>query len=216
MLYLDHLIWTGNNIEEISRQYGVSFAVKSVKGGDHESWGTFNYLTHLSNNCYLEWLGVDDMEKAKQLDHPLIKHLVYALENNQQGPFQFALRTDKMNEYVEHFKKNNISFTGPLNGKRNQPNGDPLTWRMLFPHCDYENGCVLPFLIQWDQPEKERIDVSLINHQAITDIYFSGTSKEHFTKIFNLPNKKRNNKVTLRNTVIHFTEENPLLQMKLT
>src|SRR5690625_6093682 len=95
MLYLDHIIWTGDNIEKVSDQYGKDFAVKSVKGGEHEDWGTFNYLTHMSNNCYLEWLGIRDMKRAEMQEMPLIQHLTYALNNGIHGPFQFALRTNK-------------------------------------------------------------------------------------------------------------------------
>lgn len=216
MLYLDHIIWTGDNIEKVSNQYGKDFAVKSVKGGEHEDWGTFNYLTHMSNNCYLEWLGIRDMKRAEMQEMPLIQHLTYALNNGIHGPFQFALRTNKINAYIDHFKQNDIPFTGPFVGERRKPNGQLLSWRMVFPHGDYKNGEVIPFLIEWDQPEHKRVDVSLINHQAITDIYLSGVTKDRFSHIFHLPNKKLGgNKIKLPNTRIHFTDHPDPIQMKL-
>lgn len=216
MLYLDHVIWTGNNVEEINNKYGIKFAVKSVKGGEHEDWGTFNYLTHMSNNCYLEWLGIRDMERAEQQDIPLTQHLVQALKTGKEGPFQFALRTNKMGDYINHFTANDIPFTGPVTGERQKPNGQLLSWRMLFPHREGDEGEVLPFLIQWDQPEHERVDVSLINHQAITDIEFGGLDKARFSHIYQLPNKKLNgNKIKLPNTTIHFTNNPAVLQATL-
>lgn len=216
MLYLDHVIWTGNDVEEINKKYGIKFAVKSVKGGEHKDWGTFNYLTHMSNNCYLEWLGVRDIERAEKQDIPLIQHLVQTLKNGKDGPFQFALRTNKMMDYIDHFKANDIPYTGPVLGERRKPNGQLLSWRMLFPHGNYKDKGVLPFLIQWDQPEHKRVDVSLINHQAITDIEFSGTDKARFSHIYQLPNKKLSgNKIKLPNTNIHFTENATTLQVAL-
>lgn len=208
MLYLDHIIWTGDDIETVSEKYGSEFAVKSVKGGEHEAWGTYNYLTFFSNSCYIEWLGVRDRYKASQLDHPLIQHLLHTLERKEQGPFQFALRTDKIEAYVEHFTRNSIPFHGPFEGYRKKPNGQLLSWRMLFPAYDFTNQEVLPFLIEWDQPENERIEASLINHQTINAIHYSGTTKERFKEIYQLPTKRRTGKNRLlRNTKIHFHDD---------
>lgn len=208
MLYLDHVIWTGEDIEHISEKYGSDFAVKSVKGGEHDAWGTYNYLTFFANNCYMEWLGIQDEEKADSMEHPLIQHLVHTLKTQGQGPFQFALRTDKIDAYVAHFTQSNIPFQGPFTGSRRKPNGQLLSWRMLFPTYDFANHEVLPFLIEWDQPESERIASNLINHQTITAIHYSGTSMERFKAIYQLPTKRRTGKNRLlRNTKIHFHDD---------
>ncbi|HLR55037.1 MAG TPA: VOC family protein [Pseudogracilibacillus sp.] len=210
MLYLDHVIWTGQDIEGISAKYGADFQVKSVKGGEHEDWGTFNYLTFFSNSCYMEWLGVRDVNKAKQLDHPLIQHLMYTLEHKQNGPFQFALRTDRMNDYIKHFTEKGIPFKGPFHGHRTQPNGNTLSWKMLFPTYDFTKGETLPFLIEWDQPESERIEVSLINNQAVTNLHFGGITRQRFQEIYNLTPRKMLNTKVLRNVKVTFHEEKHL------
>jgi len=207
LLYLDHVIWTGKDIEGISEKYGSEFAVKSVKGGEHDSWGTYNYLTFFSNSCYMEWLGINDVERAENLDHPLIQHLVYTLNKEHQGPFQFALRTDKLDDYLEHFNKNNIPYKGPFHGQRKKPNGQLLSWRMLFPSYDFTKDETLPFLIEWDQSESERFEVSLINNQAITGLHFGGISKERFQEIYSLPTKKIRSPKLLRNVKMHFHDE---------
>lgn len=214
LLYLDHVIWTGSDIEGISEKYGADFAVKSVKGGEHDAWGTYNYLTFFSNSCYMEWLGVRDVEKAEHLDHPLIKHLIYTLHSNNRGPFQFALRTDKLDAYLEHFKQQNIPYRGPFHGKRKKPDGQLLSWRMLFPTYDYTNNETLPFLIEWDQPESERIEVSLTNNQAITGLHLGGITKERFQQIYRLPMKKIRSAKLLSNVKIHFHEE-PCLRIDI-
>lgn len=214
MLYLDHVIWTGNDIEGISERYGADFAVKSIKGGDHDSWGTYNYLTFFSNNCYMKWLGISDTEKAEQLDHPLIQHLLYALNSEKSGPFQFALRTDRLDDYIEHFKQHNIAYKGPFHGQRKKPNGQILSWRMLFPTYDFTNGEILPFLIEWEQPESERVEVSLVNNQSITGLHFGGISKQRFQEIYNLPVKKIRSPKVLRNVKVFFHEE-PCLRIDI-
>lgn len=85
----------------------------------------------------IEWLGIRTLKKAEQSDNPLVQHLVHTLSNQKQGPFQFALRTTKLDAYVDHFKQNNIPFTGPITGERLKPDGTTLRWRMLFPTKHY-------------------------------------------------------------------------------
>lgn len=206
MLELDHIVFAGKDVATVSAAYGDKFKVKAIKGGDHEAWGTYNYLAYFSNNSYVEWLGINDYEKAGNSNNPLIQHLVYLLNQDVQGPFQFALNTNHLDQYVEHFKKNDIPFTGPYQGIREKPDGTKLTWRMLFPSYDFKKE-TLPFLIEWDQPSHVRINPSLINAKAITRVDFGGTTLKRFVDIYQLPHKKRlKNKVFLRNTKLYFTE----------
>lgn len=210
MLTLDHLVFAGTDIEEMSAAYGSKYNLKAVFGGNHDAWGTYNYLAYFSNNAYIEWLGINNEELANKSDSPLIKHLTYHLKNNQIGLFQFALQTKNLDQYLKHFEKNNIPYTGPYNGSRKLTNGKTITWRMLFPTYDYKKE-TLPFLIEWDQPESKRINVSLVNSSAITEIKFSGTSLDNFLHIYNLPFKKRlRNSVRLRNTTLIFKDNNGL------
>src|SRR5690625_126217 len=210
MLALDHIVFAGENIEKESAIYSEKYALKTIRGGEHMNWGTYNYLAHFSNNCYIEWLGIYDEVKAQQSDNPLIKHLVYALAQNTLGQYQFALRTNKLDEYVNHFKKIDIPFIGPVQGKRIKPDGEELTWRMLFPMYDHTKE-MLPFLIEWDQPEEERIDVSLMNSPSITTIHYGGLPMEKFLHLYNFPFKKRKiNKLSLLNCKIIFTDNNQL------
>lgn len=210
MLALDHFIYAGHDIESLSTEYSSKLNFKAVYGGQHEKWGTYNYLAYFSNNAYIEWLGIENEHLASQSDLPLIKHLIHQLNNKQYGLFQFALRTDDLNAYISHFDKNKIPYTGPYNGKRTLSNGKIITWRMLFPTYDYTKE-TLPFLIEWDQAENERVNVSLINANALTKIIFSGTSLENFLFIYNLPFKKRiRQSVRLKNTTLAFRETGKL------
>lgn len=208
MLSLDHIVFAGNDLQAVTKNYG-NISLKSVKGGIHENWGTYNYLAYFANNCYIEWLGILDIEKAETSANPLINHLIHVLEKNIDGPFQFALRTTKLDAYVEHFQENNIPFIGPVDGERQKPDGSTLKWRMLFPTYNYEVE-TLPFLIEWSESESKRFDISLINSQAISELIVGNLSKERYKEIYQLRTRAISRPVRLRNTVIKFTADGTL------
>lgn len=210
MLALDHIVFAGNDIEKASTTYSEKYGLKTIRGGEHTNWGTYNYLAHFSNNCYIEWLGIYDKQRAQQSNNPLISHLVYVLEQGMLGPFQFAFRTNILDEYVEHFKRNDIPFHGPIQGQRKKPNGETLTWRMVFPTYDHTKE-MLPFLIEWDQPEEKRIDVSLLNSTAVSTIHYGGVPMDRFLHLYHQPFKKRaTNKLSLLNCKIIFSKKQQL------
>lgn len=210
VLALDHIVITGKNAEEASENYHKRMAIKAIKGGEHENWGTYNYLAYFSNESYIEWLGIQDYDKASESDNPLIKHLVYRLDQNKPGPFQFALRTNQMDEYWKHFQANNIPFDGPFSGERLRPDGTLLTWRMLFPKYHVEDE-MLPFLIEWGNSSNAPTTQGLTNPQAIMNIHYSGVNKATFMDIYQLKNRKSlSNQFLLRNSKISFKESGDL------
>ena len=203
MLALDHIVVCGLEVEQTSEKYGRQLPIKAIKGGEHENWGTNNYLAYFSNDSYLEWLAVTDEEKAKHATNPLIKHLVHQLEQKKAGPFQFALRTTDMDQYVQHFMEEGIPFSGPFSGEREKPDGTLLKWRMLFPQYDYEQE-TLPFLIEWDENHKE-MDMSILNPQAITSIEYNGIDIDQFSHIYQIRQRKLlKNQLSLQKTKITF------------
>ncbi|GGA84377.1 VOC family protein [Ornithinibacillus halotolerans] len=207
MLSLDHIVIAGKDAEEDSITYNKQLAIKAVKGGEHENWGTYNYLAYFSNESYIEWLGIQDYDKAKSSNNPLIQHLVHILDQDKKGPFQFALRTNQMDEYVTHFQENDIPFLGPFPGKRKKSDGTLISWRMLFPVYNYHKE-MLPFLIQWDDTESNLMSKGLLNPQAIMKIYYNGVDKDTFNKIYRLKDKKSLlNQFSLSNSKIVFTDK---------
>ncbi|MFZ3578895.1 VOC family protein [Virgibacillus sp. DJP39] len=210
MLALDHVVIAAMNAEELSAQYGNKFTIKSIRGGQHNEWGTKNYMSYFSNDSYIEWLGTYDNEKSAQTTNPLIKHLMHVLEKNVSGPFQFALRTTQMDNYVNHFREKDIPFDGPFSATREKPDGSILKWRMLFPSYNYETE-VLPFLIEWEDHKQAYPDTSLLNVQTIRQINFGGMDKETFSRIYQLKPKKLNkNQFPLSNSKIKFTDDEKL------
>lgn len=207
MLELDHIVIATPDMNEIISQYGNQFAIKAVKGGVHEEWGTYNYLSFFSNNGYLEFLGIDNIEKAKDSENPLIQHLVYVIEENINGAFQFALRTKQLDKYVNHFEKNNITYKGPFSAQREKPDGTTLKWRMLFPDYNYKNE-TLPFLIEWENPDIVFSETNLSNVQSITKVKYGGITKEEFAHIYQLKQRKLSkNLLHLFNSKILFDDD---------
>lgn len=210
MLALDHIVIGGSNAVVESAAYSRKHTIKVLQGGTHTEWGTYNYLSYFSNNCYLEWLDICDYQIAKQTSNPLIKHLRYQVDKKRSGPFQFALRTDNMDSYMDHFLKNNISYKGPYYGSRATPNDGNISWRMLFPSYDHTKE-TLPFLIEWDTPMRERITPSVVNAEAIQTLTFTSCDKAHFAAIYKLMfNKWNRNSLLLSNATLQFSDKGEL------
>lgn len=204
MLALDHIVINSTNTNDIITRSGKKMAIKAVKGGEHDDWGTFNYLSHFSNNSYLELLGVNDLDKAVQSTNPLIQHLLYMQRNEINGPFQFALRTKQLDSYVTHFQKQGIPFKGPFPAQREKPDGTILRWRMLFPVYDYTTE-TMPFLIEWEDQKAAFAETNLANTQSITRVYYGSLDKPSFARIYQLKPKKLNkNQISLSNSNIYF------------
>ena len=47
MLALDHIVFAGRDIQTATKEYR-NIALKSVKDGEHDDWGTYNYLAYFS------------------------------------------------------------------------------------------------------------------------------------------------------------------------
>lgn len=165
MLALDHLVFASEDPLKSAEQFAIKYNVKVVRGGRHHQWGTHNALAYFSDDCYIEWLGIFDETTAQHSNNPLIQQLVQQLTNGGESLFQYGLRTMQMDEFVEHFQANNISHVGPLAGARKKPNGDELTWRMLFPDSSLT---VTPFLIEWGQVDLYGANPEVVNDQKLT------------------------------------------------
>lgn len=168
MLALDHLVIAADDADEARLKFSAISGFKAYQGGRHENWGTYNYLSHFSNHCYIEWLSVFNESKAVNAANPLIKHAAAQLAENQQGPIQAAIRTTDMDQLLQHYQKNNLPFQGPFEGNRKKPDGTVLAWRMLFPSDSA--GSLLPFLIEWKGNPPAPDDPDLINNESIRHI----------------------------------------------
>lgn len=194
MLALDHIVISANNPQQAAKDFGKKHEVTIIEGGKHANWGTYNYLAYFQNGCYIEWIGLFDKKIAVQSDNPLIEQLVKVLDDNIEGPFQYALRTDEMDTYTDHFQMSAIPYIGPIPGSRKRPDGSLLEWRMLFPKSNMEQ---LPFLIEWGDIKNTPQGNSLINQQQIYEISSTISDLNQFKTIFQTDLRLKNAKLNL-------------------
>lgn len=70
MLAFDHLVIFSQNPELDQEHASIQHGLITTKGGHHEQWGTYNYLSFMENRCYIEWIGIEDEKKCKHLTIP--------------------------------------------------------------------------------------------------------------------------------------------------
>ncbi|MDM5155361.1 VOC family protein [Bacillus sp. DX1.1] len=160
MLVFDHLVHViqGTPIEAVKRMKSLGFHV--LEGGEHTNWGTWNSLSYF-DLAYIEFLAVQNENKAKQADNPLVLQAIDKLMDGE-GMLQIAVRTDRIEELAATFVEKGLHITGPIEGKRIRKDGHLIEWKMLFVNQE-ENGPRFPFFIQWEESdESRRIDLQQV------------------------------------------------------
>lgn len=137
MLVFDHLVHViqGTPIEAVKRMKSLGFHV--LEGGEHTNWGTWNSLSYF-DLAYIEFLAVQNENKAKQADNPLVLQAIDKLMDGE-GMLQIAVRTDRIEELAATFVEKGLHITGPIEGKRIRKDGHLIEWKMLFVNQE-ENG----------------------------------------------------------------------------
>ncbi|GEL78597.1 VOC family protein [Tenuibacillus multivorans] len=194
MIAFDHLVIFSNDPKRHQEIFTSSHTQVGVPGGQHDDWGTFNYLAFFKNNAYIEWLGIDDDEKAQTSENPLIQHTAFAKEKGQEGPIQFALRVDQMEKYQQHFDEKGIEYIGPFPGKRTKPDGSVLEWKMLFPKYDFDAE-PLPFLIEWSGEGNKPTSEADMNASEFNNVTIFSENPDEFAnqlkRIYQLDDAKQ-------------------------
>ncbi|NIK11959.1 VOC family protein [Alkalibacillus almallahensis] len=169
MTAFDHLVIHSFNPKQHKELFSQVHQLQGTAGGKHDAWGTHNHLAFMQNDCYIEWLGVDDETIARSSENPLIQSTIQAYDQKHEGPFQFALRVNHLDDIMNRLTQEQVSFAGPFPGQRTKPDGSELAWRMLFP-MDESLNRPLPFLIEWDVDINRPGDSSLINQRSFSNI----------------------------------------------
>ncbi|WP_084780288.1 VOC family protein [Bacillus massilinigeriensis] len=152
-LELDHIVHYVKDPEFMQKSFS-NLGFSTVKGGRHLNWGTYNSLCYFSNGCYLEWIGIDNIDIAKNSENPLIKQIV---EDEQlgEGFTQVAFRTNEINLLATRLKEKGQEVIGPVPGCRRREDGSLIEWSMLF-LAQAPHECRYPFFIQWGEEDAER------------------------------------------------------------
>ncbi|GAA0452478.1 VOC family protein [Alkalibacillus silvisoli] len=182
MVAFDHLVIHSYNPKKHQEMFSTFHHLTGLPGGKHEQWGTYNYLAFMENNSYIEWLGIEHEEQASQSDNPLIQQTYKANKNHIEGPIQFALRVNYLDDYINSFNQKGIEYAGPFPGSRQKLDGTRLDWRMLFPKPSSE-GSPIPFLIEWSGEGNLPKDKSLINETPFTSIEIGVDHVEEYAQL---------------------------------
>ncbi|MFJ5717953.1 VOC family protein [Neobacillus sp. NPDC093127] len=170
----DHLVCFLKKPEEaipLLKQRGIHAA----NGGRHDSWGTYNSLTYFGLS-YIEFLGIENQSIAeKQEENRLITQIVEQLsKRNREGPARIAIRTDDIEQLAVKLRAEGYTVYGPLPGERMRADGQVIRWSLLFPE-NRDNELTLPFFIQWEKPDKQR--VLDLEEQGFIDSHTTGNPK---------------------------------------
>lgn len=151
---LDHVVYFTNTepMKIVAEQQTIGRHV--VVGGRHEQWGTHNALLY-TKNAYIEWLSVEKMEIAKQVDHPLTKLLMHDLEQGA-GWGTVCLSVDDIEKFNEEVENKGFHTSGVLDAERRTADGQLRKWKMLFVDQPVSNELPYPFFIEWEEPEEIR------------------------------------------------------------
>ncbi len=125
-------------------------------GGRHDRRGTHNAIVRFGTD-YLELLGVYDPEKAVASGHNG-RALAEFVREREGGLVGCAFATDDIDGEVARLREAGLELVGPFAMRRELPDGQKLTWRLLVP-VDIPWRRPWPFFIQWDQPDDERLAI---------------------------------------------------------
>src|SRR5690625_1728231 len=168
----DHFIHVVDRPESVIEQYH-KFGLHAVEGGRHEQHGTYNALCYVNKLSYIELLGIFDrslVEQVSEQDHLLRATIVN--NNYRSGTTRIALRTKAIDQDAKKFKQLGLEVYGPIAYSRKRPDGSLVTWKLLFAGKTGQYP-ELPFFIQWDESDEERLaDLTkreTIKHHIIGD-----------------------------------------------
>jgi catechol 2,3-dioxygenase-like lactoylglutathione lyase family enzyme len=152
----DHLVIAVSDLDRAIDSYrALGFEV--FPGGRHEHRGTHNALIRFGGLDYVELLGVYDREKAmgSGLNGRTLAEFVAGRDGGLVG---HCYATDDIEAEARRAREAGVEMVGPFEMRRARPDGRALTWRLTVP-VDVPWRRRWPFVIQWDDPDEERLAV---------------------------------------------------------
>lgn len=163
----DHFVHFVNSPEEAMAVYR-ELGLFAVEGGRHENLGTYNGLSYFGLS-YVELIGAFDkslLENAAGIEYSLRETIVKG--HYTEGPIRIALRTKDLQAEADRFRSLGLEVYGPSDYSRKRPDGSLVKWKLL--HAGKRDEALdLPFFIQWDESDEERI----------ADLTARGTMADH-------------------------------------
>ena len=152
----DHLVIAVSNLDRAIDSYR-SLGFEVFPGGRHEHRGTHNALIRFGGLDYVELLGVYDREKAMEsgLNGRTLAGFVADRDGGLVG---HCYATDDIEAEAARAREAGVEMVGPFEMRRARPDGRELTWRLTVP-VDVPWRRRWPFVIQWDDPDEERLAI---------------------------------------------------------
>ncbi len=141
---IDHLVYATPDLEDTVQQLAHALGVRPQPGGQHQGWGTHNYLASLGEGVYLEIVGPDARQAPPCGPRPFgIDEL--------RGPslVTWALTVPNMVEAIRAARAAEYDPGAATSMSRMAADGSVLSWQLTTPPLG-DDGGIVPFLIDWD------------------------------------------------------------------
>ncbi len=154
----DHLVITVSDLDRAVASYrSLGFDVSP--GGRHERHGTHNALIRFGDFGYVEMLGVYDAGQAVESAFSG-RTLTEFVRGRDGGLVGHCYATDDIEREAACAREAGVEMVGPFEMHRARPDGRTLSWRLTVP-VDVPWRRRWPFIIQWDDPDEERLAVEV-------------------------------------------------------
>jgi catechol 2,3-dioxygenase-like lactoylglutathione lyase family enzyme len=152
----DHLVVAVSDLDRAMDSYR-SLGFEVFPGGRHEHRGTHNALIRFGGLDYVELLSVYDRERAVKsgLNGRTLAEFV---EGRDGGLVGHCYATDDIEAEAARAREAGVEMVGPFEMRRARPDGRTLAWRLTVPE-DIPWRRRWPFVIQWDDPDEERLAI---------------------------------------------------------
>jgi catechol 2,3-dioxygenase-like lactoylglutathione lyase family enzyme len=142
---IDHLVIACADPDAAAAELESALGLVSTGGGRHDGRGTFNRIVWLADGSYLELIGVDDPDLARQT--PVGAAAARILAEHGGGLATYALRVDDLEATTAVLRAAGSPLGPVVHGSRTRDDGATVEWWTSFPDADLAPDAT-PFLIQ--------------------------------------------------------------------
>ncbi|HEX2844283.1 MAG TPA: VOC family protein, partial [Candidatus Limnocylindria bacterium] len=128
---IDHLVIACDDPDAAAAELESAIGITCAGGGRHAGRGTWNRIAWLADGSYLELIGVDDAELARQ--NPVGRAAVEMLEAAGAGLATYALRVDELEATAGGLRAAGSSIGPIIHGSRARDDGELVEWWAAFP-----------------------------------------------------------------------------------
>lgn len=151
----DHAVIAVRDLDSAIEQFR-HLGFDARPGGRHAGRGTHNGLVRFGLD-YFELLSVYDEAEARA-HNPRGLTILDALNGREAALVGYAIATTNIEQDAQRFRGTDSDLPLLNAMQRTRPDGQTLTWRTLAPGGASWNR-PWPFLIQWDIPDEQRLQV---------------------------------------------------------